>query len=940
MTNAEPSGAKLSDTELDDLVASSDTGGRNPSNQNIALLIAGTALAWSLFQLWIASPLPYTLGFGVFSSREARPIHLAFALFLAYLVFPAGKSSPRDRIPGLDWAFAILGSLCALYLFIFDTDLIKSITGSQLSDRPANPNTFDILVAVAGIIFLLEATRRALGPPLMVVAIVFLGYTFLGPYAPGFLAWKGASFGAVADHQWLSTEGVFGIALGVSTDLVFLFVLFGALLDKAGAGNYFIKVAFSLMGHFSGGPAKAAVVASGMTGLISGSSIANVVTTGTFTIPMMRRVGFNAEKAGAVEVASSVNGQIMPPVMGAAAFLMVEYIGISYFEVVKHAFVPAVISYIALVYIVHLEAAKQGMDGLPRATEPKPAKWALISFGVTMAVVLALASATYYLFQAFQALSTDTTKLLAVVIALVAVVAALNFIRTRGEDAAMKYFSTGAMVLGVVVIAAFGVFYSVNLIGVYGGASSPWILAAGLVAAYVFLVKFCSAYPELELDDPDEPVVRLPAPGPTIKSGLHFLLPVGVLIWCLMVVRLSPSLSAFWATLLMIFILMTQRPLFSMFRADGAQGAWGRGFNELIDGLITGARNMIGIGIATAAAGIIVGAVSQTGVGAVLAALVEFLSQGQIMLILIFTAILSLILGMGLPTTANYIVVSSLLAPVIVALGQQNGLIVPLIAVHLFVFYFGIMADVTPPVGLASFAAAAVSGGDPIRTGFVAFFYSLRTALLPFLFIFNTDILLIDVTWMQGIFVFIVATAAMLIFTAGSQGYFMAKSRIWESIALILVAFTLFRPGFWMDMVSPPYTETDPKQIVEAIGSVPAGSQMRAIVDGLDEVGDPVTLTMVIDVGDEATGEERLEAYGLELLEDDGKMIVDNATFDSKAEKAGFDFDQVISTVLVPADQLPKQLLYIPALLLLGLVYLLQRRRRETSVPATAAQES
>ena len=927
---SEDTGSKLSERELNDLVASTDTGGRAPSNARIALFISAVALIWSLFQVWIASPLPFSTGIGVFSSREARPIHLGFAIFLAYLVFPAFKSSPRKYIPAADWLLAVGGAFCALYLFIFDTGLIKEITGSRLSNRPNNPNALDVIVAVAGILFLLEATRRALGPPLMVVALVFLGYTFLGPYAPGFLAWKGASFNAVADHQWLSTEGVFGIALGVSTDLVFLFVLFGALLDKAGAGNYFIKVAFSLMGHFSGGPAKAAVVASGMTGLISGSSIANVVTTGTFTIPMMRRVGFTAEKASAVEVASSVNGQIMPPVMGAAAFLMVEYIGISYFEVVKHAFVPAVISYIALVYIVHLEAMKQGMSGLPRAGEPKPLKWALLSFGITMAVIMAAASAIYHLFEAFRALGSSGGRLLAVAIVLAIVaVFAMSMNSKASEDVRIRALSTGGLVLGAAVISAFGVFYVVDLIGSASGGAAPWIIGTVLIAAYVGLVRFCSAYPELELDDPNEPVVRLPEPGPTIKSGLHFLLPVGVLIWCLMVERLSPSLSAFWATALMIFILLTQRPLFSMFRGEGQSGSFARGFNELINGLISGARNMIGIGIATAAAGIIVGAVSQTGVGAVLAALVEFLSQGQILLILIFTAILSLILGMGLPTTANYIVVSSLLAPVIVALGQQNGLIVPLIAVHLFVFYFGIMADVTPPVGLASFAAAAVSGGDPIRTGFVAFFYSLRTALLPFLFIFNTDILLIDVTPLQGAMVFVIATAAMLVFTAGSQGFFVAKSRIWESTALILIAFTLFRPGFWMDMVSPPYQPAEPAQLVEVMGAAAPGSEIRAIVEGLDDVGDPITLTMIVKVGDEATGQDRLDAFGLELLEQDGEILVDNAVFDSPAQVAGFDFDQVISQLLVPANQPAKEWFYVPALGVLALIYLLQRRRRK-----------
>jgi len=932
MSDQQAESKKLSDDALDDLVASSDTGGRAPVNRQIALLIAAVALAWAVFQVWIASPLPFTTGFGVFSSREARPIHLGFAIFLAFLVFPAFKSSPRRHIPTVDWVLAIAGTACALYLFVFDTSLIKSIMGTRLSDRPNNPNALDIVVAVAGMLFLLEATRRALGPPLMIVAMVFLGYTFLGPFAPGFLAWKGASFGAVAYHQWLSTEGVFGIALGVSTDLVFLFVLFGSLLDKAGAGNYFIKVAFSLMGHFNGGPAKAAVVASGMTGLISGSSIANVVTTGTFTIPMMRRVGFSAEKAGAVEVASSVNGQIMPPVMGAAAFLMVEYIGISYFEVVKNAFVPAVISYIALVYIVHLEAMKLGMAGLPRASEPKPLKWALISFATTMAVIMAAASGIYYLFEFFQALGSNGNRLLAVAIIL-GVLASIYMLVNQRTDAnqKMKVISTGAIVLGLTVIGAFGVFFVVRLIDAFGGGLTPWIIGAAILVVYVFLARFCAKFPELTLDDPNEPVITLPMPGPTIMSGLHFLLPVGVLIWSLMVERLSPSLSAFWATVLMIFILLTQRPLFAMARGVTTEGTFARGFNELIDGMISGARNMIGIGIATAAAGIIVGAVSQTGVGAVLAALVEFLSQGNILLILAFTAVLSLILGMGLPTTANYIVVSSLLAPVIVALGQQNGLIVPLIAVHLFVFYFGIMADVTPPVGLASFAAAAVSGGDPIRTGFVAFFYSLRTALLPFLFIFNTDILLIDVTFMQGIFVFIVATAAMLIFTAGTQGYFISKSRIWESMALLLIAFTLFRPGFWMDYVSPPFNETAPINIVETIGKAPAGSEMRAIVDAVDDVGDPVTLTMIIDVGDEADGAARLEAYGLEVRIDGDKLFVENAEFDSKAQIAGFDFDQEIKIVLAPNDQLQKQLFYIPALAFLWLIYMLQTRRKNSA---------
>ncbi|MBR9863080.1 MAG: DUF3394 domain-containing protein, partial [Rhodobacteraceae bacterium] len=314
------------------------------------------------------------------------------------------------------------------------------------------------------------------------------------------------------------------------------------------------------------------------------------------------------------------------------------------------------------------------------------------------------------------------------------------------------------------------------------------------------------------------------------------------------------------------------------------------------------------------------------------------LSGGNILAILFLTAILSLILGMGLPTTANYIVVSALLAPVIVTLGQQNGLIVPLIAVHLFVFYFGIMADVTPPVGLASFAAAAVSGGDPIRTGLVAFFYSLRTAALPFLFIFNTELLLIEVTWVQGIFVFVVATIAMLLFAAATQGWFLARNRFYETIALLLVAFTLFRPGFWMDMVAPPYTEEAPTELAAAALATPTNEDLRLRVAGVNDLGDPIEFVAILPIGEGATGEERLESSGLILREADGKMMVDDVLYDSAAAKAGLDWDQTVLRVLRPVEQPSKYLMFIPALLLLALIVFLQRGRHSRALrqPATA----
>jgi len=856
-----------SEKELHDLVAQADTGARSPGGIPQKILLGGAA-AWSLFQLWIASPLPFMVGLGVFNDTETRSIHLAFAVFLAFLGYPALKRSPRHYIPLQDWSMALVGAFCAGYLFLFY---------NELSQRPGAPNTQDVIVACAGMVLLLEATRRALGPPLMVMAMLFLSYTFAGPYMPGIIAHKGASLHAVVNHQWITTEGVFGIALGVSTSFVFLFVLFGAMLDKAGAGNYFIKVAFSLLGHMRGGPAKAAVVSSGLTGLISGSSIANVVTTGTFTIPMMKRVGFPAEKAGAVEVASSVNGQIMPPVMGAAAFLMVEYVGISYFEVITHAFVPAIISYIALVYIVHLEALKANMQGLSRLGVIKP--WLQRMMG-----------------------------------------ALFGFIATA--------------------VLAMAVYYGIGWLKPALGDAATWGVSLLLVVVYVALVWVGSRYPELEVDDPNAPVVRLPETGPTVKSGLHFILPVIVLVWCLMVERLSPGLSAFWASVLMIFILLTQRPLFALFRGEGRIGAaLRRGYNDLVDGLIAGARNMIGIGIATATAGIIVGSVSQTGVGLVLADLVEILSLGNILLMLTLTAVLSLILGMGLPTTANYIVVSSLLAPVIVTLGQQSGLIVPLIAVHLFVFFFGIMADVTPPVGLASFAAAAISGGDPIRTGVVAFFYSLRTAVLPFLFIYNTDLLLINVDWVHGIGIFIVATIAMLLFAAAMQGYFFARSRLYESILLLLIAFTLFRPGFWMDMIFPPYEELAPTALMVEADKLAPGTEIRLHIDGVDEVGNPRNFVAILPMGEGQTGQERLANTGLELIENDGKLLVDNVAFGSTAQAAGLEFDQSIEGVLAPLDQPHKEWFWVPAFLVLALIIKRQRTRlgRETAVVPTEA---
>ncbi len=857
-------------SNAESLVSETDLGARAPGGFSGKMLVV-VPLAWSLFQIYISSTLPFFLtrltGVNLtFNSDEARAVHLAFALFLAATAFPLFKSSSRTAIPWYDWLLAFLGVAVCLYLPVFKEDIAQ---------RPGLWTATDLTLSALGIGVLLIGTYRSLGLPLVVVASVFMLYVFFGHAAwlPDSIQWKGASFSKALGHFWMQTEGVFGVALGVSTSMVFLFVLFGSILEKAGAGAYFIKTAFSLLGHFRGGPAKAAVLSSGMTGLISGSSIANTVTTGTFTIPLMKRVGFSAEKAGAVEVASSTNGQLTPPVMGAAAFLMVEYVGISYLDVVRHAFLPALISYIALLYIVHLEALKMGLKGLPRSGPARSVAGRLANVLLGFLVIAGLSAVLYY--------GLGWTK------------------------------------------AAFG--------------EATLYAAAGLfLAGYLVLVWWASRLPDLEPDDPNAPMVSVPEVGPTLRTGLYYLLPIVVLVWCLMIERFSPGLSAFWATMGMLFIAFTQHALKAFFRRqDGYSAAFLRGVREVRSGMIAGARNMIGIAVAAGAAGIIVGTVSLTGAHQVMGEFVEFLSGGNMMMMLFLVALLSLILGMGLPTTANYIVVSSLMAPVIVALGAQTGLIVPLIAVHMFVFYFGILADDTPPVGLAAFAASAISGGDPIRTGIQGFAYDIRTAILPFLFIFNTDLLLIDVGPGRAVFVFIVALAAMLTFASATQRHLLVRNRAWETAALLLIAFTLFRPGFWLDQVSPPYDLRPPGEVVRIAADAPADARLRMMVRGPDSRNGIVKpMTLLVPLGEGGDGESRLlDAAGLMLMEDGDRVLLEEPLPNTALfqQLLAFDFygdDPVeVIRVEVPAQRMAKEIFYLPALALLLLVLFSQRRR-------------
>jgi len=843
-----------------------ETGNRNPKSALIRNILIYVAMAWSVFQLYVSSPLVLEVTPWM-NADVVKRVHVSFAGFLAFLTYPAFKRSSRFIIPWTDWIMGFLIVASCLYL------VYNQVWDSRAFEmRLGVPNSADLFLSVIGLILLLEATRRSLGPPLMVVAIIALTYAFLGAGGYG-----GASLNKIVSHMWITTEGAFGIAVGVSASMVFLFVLFGALLERAGAGNYFIRVAYALTGHYRGGPAKAAVVSSAMTGMISGSSIANVVTTGTFTIPLMKRVGFPSEKAGAIEVASSTNGQLTPPIMGTAAFLMVEYVGVSYIEVIKHAFLPAVISYIALIYIVHLEALKSGMEGLKRTNKLNKVD-RLIGISSVLIVLGALVWVLPPFFEFIKIIAVEATTLLVALI---------------------------------MIFSYLGLLYSVSRMS----------------------------------DLPSGEIIEIPEIGKTVKAGLHFLLPVILLIWLLTVERFSPETSVYWATMFMMFIVLTQKCILAIFRRQSnLRSHLVSSLTDLKLGFVNGARNMIGVGVATTAAGIIVGTVTLTGVGQLIIGWVEFIAAGNLFLILLFTAMISLILGMGLPTTANYIVVSSLMAPVIMSLGAANNVAIPLIAAHMFVFYFGILADDTPPVGLAAYAAAAISKGDPIRTGIQGFIYDMRTAVLPFIFIFNTQLLMIGIDSVIS-FISVVTSSviAILLFAAATQGYWLVKNRLWETVLMLVVAFMFFRPGYFWDKVDPPYENISGQELFKVADTMSEGEPIRFVVEGETIEGVERSYTFLLPLADGQTGRERVNNTGLQIDDLFGDMevamvlpgISNSRAINKQVESikvAGVDSGWIITSVLKERETRPKQIVYIPAILLIGMVGLVQLRRKRKIV--------
>jgi len=750
-------------------------------------LIALIAISWSLFQLWYASPLPFILDFGKLIDVPARAVHLGFGLTLCFLVYSSTKSK-KKKISIFDFIFVFLGIIATLYLVIEYEGLVyrQGILAKIQVGNFSIP--YELILGAIGILLLLEATRRAIGIPLVAIATIFLLFSIFGQSMPDLISHQGLSLKRLIGYHWFGGEAIFGIPISVSVSFIFLFVLFGAILDAAGGGKYFLNLAFALVGKMKGGPAKAAILASGLTGLISGSSVANTVTTGTFTIPIMKKTGFPAVKAGAVEVAASVNGQIMPPIMGAAAFVMAELLGISYYTVITHAFLPAIICYVALFYISHLESVKLNIKGLPES--------------------------------------------------------------------------------------------------------------------------------------------EIPPLGKTFLNGIHFLIPIFILIYLLLIERWTAASSIFYSILSLMVIILIREIITAKKNNLGLLGGFKLGFNEIVAGLEKGAINMISVAIAIATAGIIVGAVASTGLSNNLIVIVEAISGGNVIILLTLTAVLCMVLGMGLPTTANYLVVAALMSQVVVEVGGASGYAFPLIAVHLYVFYFGLMADVTPPVGLASYAAAAISRADPIKTGIQAFWYELRTAILPVVFIFNNELILIGIkNFWHGLMVISTSLIAILVFSAAMQGWFIKKLKWFEIIAFLLISMSLFRPGFILDKFYPKFNYTDlnvqkiDKQVLEFYRDVHIKVTRRT------GYGDRYKLFVI----NKNSFEENyfLKEYGIDLIDDEGRITVDMLKWNGLARKDGFETGDVITEFKIEnLDRPNKSIVYPFSLILLFIFGYLNYRRK------------
>lgn len=628
---------ELTDEEKEALLKKYDT---ESNTRNVRGITAGIVfillVSFSLFQL-------YTGIFGQYTAYIQRTVHLGFALTLIFLLFPATKRGSRSNVPWYDLILILLSIIVSAYWPVYYDTLVQQI---------GTITTVQLVIGSIAILLVLEASRRAVGIPITIIASVFLIYAYFGPHMPGILAHRGLTITQLVDSMFFTTEGILGTPLQVSSTYIFLFLLFGSFLVQTGVGNYFNDLAITIAGKRVGGPAKVAIFSSALQGTISGSSVANTVTTGSYTIPMMRRLGYHRNFAGAVEAAASTGGQIMPPVMGAAAFLMVEFAGETYWNIAKAALIPAIL-YLAGIWIMtHLEAKRQGLHGLPKEQIPK-VKAVLKKIHLLFPIVFIV----YLLFEGF---SIERTALLGI--------------------------------LSTIVVSMF------------------------LKETRINLRKF-------------------------------------------------------------------------------------------IDALTSGARTALGVAAATACAGIIVGVVTKTGLGLKLgnglvgiAGNIAFNTQTQLLLTLFFTMITSIMIGMGSPTTANYIITSTIALPAIIALNDVLPVVIPVLAGHMFVFYFGIVADITPPVALAAFAATGISGGAPIRTGVNAAKLAIAAFIIPYMFVLEPALLMIDTSIMKIIYILITAIMGMIAIGAGMIGYWYISLNMISRFVAFVTGLLLIYPGIYSDV--------------------------------------------------------------------------------------------------------------------------------------------
>ena len=590
-----------------------------------AKLISAIAITFSLFQL-------YTAVFGVLDAMIQRSIHVSFGFCLIFLLYPSRKSWSRHKFHPFDVALAVLGASVPMYIVVNYQELVL---------RAGRVTTLDFIVGLIAIALILEATRRVVGWPMVIIATLFLIYALVGRHIPGQLAHRGVRFTSLVQHQFYTTEGIFGIPIGVSSTFIFLFILFSAYLEKTGMGEFFIDLANAVAGWASGGPAKVAVIASGCMGTISGSSVANVVGTGSFTIPMMKRLGYKGEFAGAVEATASTGGQLMPPIMGAAAFLMSEFTGIPYVRIIAAAAIPALLYYLGVWSGVHFEAKRLKLRGLNRDELPK----------------------------------------------------IKDILLSRG----------------------------------------------------------------------------------------HLLIPLLAILYLLISGR-TPMKAALYAIVMSIVCSMIRKNTRISFR-------------DIIDGLEQGARSALGVVAATACAGIIIGVVTQTGLGLKMGTTLVDLAGGRLFLTLFFTMLTSLILGMGVPTTANYVITSTIAAPALLLMD------IPILAAHLFAFYFGIIADVTPPVALAAFAGSGIAKSNPLRTGINAFKLAIAAFLVPYVFVYNPSMILIDVT-AGGMIVMIITSIIGIIGVASAVSAFLiTEQSLLERVIFFVGGLSMVVPGTYTDAI-------------------------------------------------------------------------------------------------------------------------------------------